>query len=53
VAKKSRTSVAKEIKDLREVRDRAVDPIDAVGKRPYRAKQPSSMGFGREDAICE
>src|SRR6266700_6092196 len=29
------------------------DPIDAVGERPQRAKQASSMGFGREVAICE
>jgi hypothetical protein len=28
-------------------------PIDAGGDGPQRAKQASSMGFGREDAICE
>jgi hypothetical protein len=28
-------------------------PIDAGGDGPQRAKQASSMGFGREGAICE
>src|ERR1700733_7456856 len=28
-------------------------PIDAGGNRPQRARQASSMGFGREGAICE
>jgi hypothetical protein len=49
-AKNPNTSVAKEIKELG---DRGVSLIDAVGKRPQRATQASRMGFGREDAICE
>jgi hypothetical protein len=28
-------------------------PIDADGNRSQRAKQASSMSFGREGAICE
>jgi hypothetical protein len=28
-------------------------PIDADGKGPQRARQASSMGIGREGAICE
>jgi hypothetical protein len=49
-AKKLNTRVAKEVKELG---DRDVSPIDAVGKRPQKATQASRMGFGREDAICE
>jgi hypothetical protein len=41
------------ISSLAEVWIGTSDPIDAVGQRPQRAKQASSMGFGREDAICE
>ncbi len=28
-------------------------PIDADGNGPQRARQASSMGIGRESAICE
>jgi len=49
-AKKPNTNIAKEIKELG---DRGVSPIDAVGKRPQRATLASRMGFRREDTICE